>query len=153
MSIHRARVPDIRVDTSLRGVGMQVYEETTLVLQVKQRGHRVVYDPAIRVDHFEADRGASDSRRPREFRPWRDRQHNQTYVVARYYPPHRTAVHVMFSVLVGTSDAPGLVLTARNVLRTRTLRGHVIPLAANVAGRLLGVSTAVRARRVDRARR
>jgi len=153
MSIRRSLVPDIRVDTSLRGVGAQVYEETTLVLQVKQRGHRVIYDPAIQVDHFEADRGALDARQPRELRPRRDRQHNQTYVVTRYYSPHRAAVHFLFSLLVGTSDAPGLLLTARNILRTRTLRGHAVPLMANASGRFLGVLTAVRARWVHPARR
>lgn len=147
MSYRRSRAPDVRVDEWLRGNGAEVHEEASLCLQVKRRGLRVVYDPEIRVDHFEADRGDLDGRQPREYRARRDRQHNQTFVVARYFPLHRTAVHLLFTMLVGSGEAPGLVITARNIARQKTLRGQAVPLLANLSGRCLGVMTAIRATR------
>ena len=158
MSIRRAYVPDIRVERSLRGSGAQVHEGTSLCLHIKQLGFRVVYDPQICVDHYEADRGELDARQPQAFRLRADRQHNQTQVIVTYFPWQRAAVHVLFAVLIGTGDAPGLLVTIRNIVRTKTWRGHVVPLLANVAGRAAGLKTAkrevfgsgVRARRPSR---
>jgi GT2 family glycosyltransferase len=146
MSFDRRRNPDIRFDECLRGQGAEAYEDTTVSLQIRQRGQRVIYDPEIVVDHYEADRGGNDEREPRLLRARRDRQHNQTYVVARYYPPHRTAVHLIYTVAIGMRDSPGVALTIRNILRTRRLRGHLIPLLANVQGRFAGLVTARQAR-------
>jgi glycosyltransferase involved in cell wall biosynthesis len=153
MSFRRGRFPDIRVDELLRGHGAQVHEEASVTLEVKRRGYRVVYDPAITVDHFEADRGQLDARAPVQARPRRDRHHNQTYVVTRYYPPYRAVVHFLFAVLVGTSDAPGLVTTLRDVARSRRLRlRHLELFWTNLRGRVEGVGTALRRSGHDRHR-
>jgi glycosyltransferase involved in cell wall biosynthesis len=146
MSFDRRRNPDVRVDECLRGQGAQVYEETTVCLQIRQRGQRVVYDPEIVVDHHEADRGDNDEREPRLLRPRRDRHHNQAYVVVRYYPVPRAVVHLIYALAIGMEDSPGVALTIRNILRTRRLRGHLVPLLANVQGRFAGLVTALRAR-------
>ncbi|MGI3782252.1 MAG: glycosyltransferase family 2 protein [Janthinobacterium lividum] len=153
MSFDRARNPDLRVDENLRGRGAQVHEETSLCLQLRDRGYRVVYDPEILVDHYEADRGDDDPRSPQVLRARRDRHHNQTYVVARHYPVARLVVHVLYAVVVGMADAPGLLLTLRNIVRTRTLSGHLLPLVANVQGRGAGILSALRWRREHRASR
>ena len=145
MSFRRGQFPDIRVDEQLRGKGAQVHEEASITLEVKRRGFRVVYDPAIAVDHFEADRGHLDARAPVQARPRRDRHHNQTYVVTRYYAPYRALVHFLFAVLVGTSDAPGLVVTVRDIARSRRVRTRHLELFwTNLRGRVEGVGTALR---------
>jgi len=152
MSFARGRHPDLRVDENLRGRGAQVHEETSLCLQLRNRGYRVIYDPEILVDHYEADRGADDARSPQVLRARRDRHHNQTYVVARHYPVARVVVHVVYAVVIGMADAPGFVLTLRNIVRTRTLRGHLLPLVANVSGRAAGLQSALRWHREHRTR-
>ncbi len=147
MSIDRGRFPDIRVDTSLRGRGAEVHEDASVSLQVLRRGLRVVYDPAVRVDHYEASRGDADARSPVDLRGRRDRHHNQTFVVVRYFPLHRAVVHVLYALLLGSSEAPGLAITLRNIVRSRTLRGQLLPFVANVQGRCLGIRTALSLRR------
>ena len=147
MSFDRSKCPDIRVDTSLQGKGAEVHEDASVSLQVLRRGLRVIYDPAVRVDHFEASRDDGDPRAPVEFRARRDRQHNQTFVVVRYFPLHRAAVHLLFTILVGTSDAPGVIITIRNLLRTRTVKRQFAPFLANVQGRVAGTRTALGLRR------
>lgn len=149
MSFDRARCPDIRVDTCLQGQGAEVHEDASVSLQVLRRGLRVVYDPAVRVDHYEGSREDGDARAPVDLRARRDRQHNQTFVVVRYFPLHRAAVHLLFAILVGTSDAPGVVITLRNILRTRSLSRQFGPFRANVQGRLAGTRTAMALRRAS----
>jgi GT2 family glycosyltransferase len=146
MSVSRTLSPALRFDERLRGRGAQVHEDAALCLEVRRAGLRVVYDPEIVVDHYEADRGENDARAPRELRARRDRHHNQTYLVARYYPAHRVVVHVLYAVVVGMADAPGLLLSLRDIVRTRSLRGHLLPLVANVLGRISGLATGVRLR-------
>jgi GT2 family glycosyltransferase len=146
MSIRRTRSPALRFDERLRGRGAQAYEDAALCLAVRRAGLRVVYDPTIVVDHYEADRGENDARAPRDVRARRDRHHNQTYLVARYYPLHRVVVHVLYAVIVGMADAPGLLLSVRDVVRTRSLRGHLLPLVANVLGRISGLVAGARLR-------
>ncbi len=143
MSIDRTRCPDVRVDTCLRGRGAQVHEDASVSLQILRRGLRVVYDPAVRVDHFEASRGDADARSPVDLRGRRDRHHNQTFVVVRYFPLHRAVIHVLYAVLLGSSEAPGLAITIRNMVRSRTVKGHLMPFVANVQGRFLGIKTAL----------
>jgi cellulose synthase/poly-beta-1,6-N-acetylglucosamine synthase-like glycosyltransferase len=146
MSISRIRSPALRFDERLRGRGAQVHEDAALCLEVRRAGLRVVYDPEIVVDHYEADRGENDARAPRDLRARRDRHHNQTYLVARYYPVHRVVVHLLYAVVVGMADAPGLLLSVRDIVRTRSLRGHLLPLVANVLGRTSGLATGARLR-------
>jgi len=151
MSISRARCPGVHFDAQLRGRGAQVHEDAGLCLEVRRRGLRVVYDPAILVDHFEADRGDNDARAPRDLRARRDRHHNQTYLVARYYPWPRVVIHVLYVLVVGMADAPGFVLSVRNALRTRSVRPHLLPLLANTHGRIAGLASGVRVRRDEAA--
>ena len=147
MSVNFGRDRSLRFDERLRGRGAQVHEDAALCLEVHRSGRRVIFDPSIVVDHYEADRGDNDARAPLDLRARRDRHHNQTYLVAGYYPPHRIAVHVLYALVVGMADAPGLLLTLRAVVRTRSLRPHIVPLVANTSGRITGLVSGVRVRR------
>jgi hypothetical protein len=90
-----------------------------MALAVKRRGWRVLYDPAVAVDHYEADRPTGDPRFATDARVAAERAHNQTYVAVRYLPPRRALVHVAFVYLVGTTVAPGLGITALNLVALR----------------------------------
>ena len=68
---------------------------------------------------------------------------NQTFVVARYFPLRRAVVHVLYAVLVGSTEAPGVVITLRNMVRTRSVREHLMPFVANLQGRYAGIRTAL----------
>jgi glycosyltransferase involved in cell wall biosynthesis len=146
MSFDRRAHPSVRVDEHLRGNGAQVHEETSVCLQLRRLGKRVIYDPGIVVDHYEAERGAADERDTGLFVVRRDRSHNQAFVVVRYYPMLRAVTHLVYAMAIGMADSPGVALTLRNMVRRRRLRGHLVPLLANVVGRCAGTATALRAR-------
>ena len=64
MSFRRAAVEGIRFDERLRGTGAQPRADYAFCLVVKRAGWRLIYDPAVAVDHYPAPRlgGIRESR-------------------------------------------------------------------------------------------
>jgi GT2 family glycosyltransferase len=146
MSIRREWLPRLRFDENLRGRGAEPHEDWALALAVRRAGFRVIYDPAIWVDHYEGERIDVDAR----FNPTRrtifDRAHNQTYAGVRYLPLPRALAHTLYALSVGTSNEPGII-----AFLYRLLRGHqpallVQELLHSLTGRITGIRTAVRFR-------
>ena len=114
---------------------------------MRHDGWRVVYDPAIAVDHYEGDRGRLDPRLVGRPDVAADFVHNQTYAAVRYLPRRKAAMHLLFVVLIGTTAAPGLALTARNVLRGEAPGAACAGCGPGCGGRLAGAAhRAARAR-------
>jgi GT2 family glycosyltransferase len=144
MAYRRVALPGF--DTALRGTGAEHLNDWAASLHVSSAGWRVVYDPAIAVDHYEGARD-EDPRLSADRSVAADFIHNQTYAAFRYLPPHRAAIHLAFALAVGTTAAPGLALTLRNLLRDRSPRGAAAELVTTVRARCDGVVTGLRARR------
>ena len=110
MSIRRRYFPCLRFDEHLRGNGAEPHEDWALSLAVRQVGFRVIYDPAIWVDHFEGERIGVDQRSDRT---------GQGGLQPRVQPDvrcrqvsdgrRRAMAHVVYAVLVGSRNAPGIV--------------------------------------------
>jgi glycosyltransferase involved in cell wall biosynthesis len=101
----------IRFDERLRGVGTEHHWELALCLALRRGGYRIVYDPAIAVDHHPQPR-VNDSRmfNPRELR---DARHNETLAVLEYLPAWRGGLHLIWAGAIGTSSAPGIAQLIR----------------------------------------
>jgi cellulose synthase/poly-beta-1,6-N-acetylglucosamine synthase-like glycosyltransferase len=119
MSYRRRALEGLEFDTRLHGGGAEHHNDWAMALAVKRRGWRVLYDPAVAVDHYEVERPAGDPRFATDALVAAQRAHNQTYVAVRYLPPRRALVHVAFAYLVGTTVAPGLGMTAVSLLTLR----------------------------------
>lgn len=143
MAYRRAAIEQIGFDPRLRGVGAQRHSELTLCLAVKRAGWDVVYDPAIAVDHREGPR--FDERNQRGFADLgelRDAAHNELYAMLRWLPWWRKPIVLLYALLVGTREAPGLVIAIERLGREPLSR-----LRAATSGRLRAVGTVLRALR------
>jgi len=150
MSYRREAIAGLRFDTRLLGRGAQHHNDWAMSLAVKRRGWRVLYDPGIVVDHIEAERQADDPRFAEEPRVAAEHAHNQTYIAVRYFPRRRALVHVLYVYLVGTTVAPGLGMTLRNLIaRRQSPATSVREMALALRSRTAGIATALRAGRAE----
>ena len=118
------RLPLLRAvgfDERLRGAGAQVHWELSLCLAMRRSGWRLVYDPAISVRHHVGIRHDADQLHRGRFdvAPHEDAVFNETLVIAEHLAGLRRTAFVAWTVLVGTSDAPGLLQVPRLMFRGR----------------------------------
>ncbi len=117
MSVRRAAVASIRFDTRLRGSGAQPAEDLAFSLAIRKAGWRVLYDPAVSLDHYAARRDeqrhyvASDSFADPD--GFYDFCYNNVIALWPYLSPARRGAHAVWSLLVGMSVRPGLAQVPR----------------------------------------
>lgn len=112
-----AALAPIGFDTRLRGAGAQVHWELCLCFAVKRAGWRLVYDPAIVVDHFPARRFDRDGRNAFNSAATADRAFNFRLALSTINPAWRRAAAFLWHDLIGTRDEPGLVNLLRFLLK------------------------------------
>lgn len=136
MSFRREAVAGVWFDKRLKGDGAQWFNDAAFTLAVKQKGWQVVYDPAVRVDHFLSERKRGDGREAQSPRDVYGVVYNETLILCEYFSPLRRAIYLGFGVTIGTSRAPGLL----QWIRTSLSEGHADRefLAAAIKGRLDG---------------
>jgi GT2 family glycosyltransferase len=154
MSFRREAIATLRFDGRLRGTGAEYLNDWAFTLAVKREGWKVVYDPAVAIDHYEGTRdngdarsaGGSASRSAGQRQAALQRAHNETYIAVRHLPAGRALAHMLFAVTMGSSvaPAPGLALARVGAL------GGPGAAAAEVGGtlraRLAGALAGLRAR-------
>jgi GT2 family glycosyltransferase len=113
MSFRRAAIAELRCDDRLKGTGAQVHFEVTFCLSVKERGWKLIYDPAIAVDHYVAQRFDEDGRENFSALAAVNIAHNETLVLLDHFSPIRRFVYLAWAVLVGTRMTPGFVQLLR----------------------------------------
>jgi glycosyltransferase involved in cell wall biosynthesis/GT2 family glycosyltransferase len=128
---------DLRFDERLLSEGTAPHWELGLCLALRRMGYRVIYDPAIEVEHYPQPR-VDDSR---ELGPSQVRAaaHNETLALLEHLPPMGRMAHLLWTTAVGTRNAPGLAQAARLLLSTGNPRLKL--LLGNLTGRGLAVST------------
>lgn len=121
----------IRFDTRLLGLVTEHHSELHFCLAIKRRGYRIVYDPALAVDHRPAPRAAED----RSFGAQQvlAAAHNETLALLEHLPPRRRVAHLIYSTAIGSRTRPGPVQSARLFAGSRNPRFDL--LGANLAGR------------------
>jgi len=117
------RMSAIRIvgfDTRLRGAGAQVHWEMCLCFALKRASWRIVYDPAIQVDHYLGKRYDSDQRGILDGKVTADRAFNLRLAISDIRPGWLRAAVIVWQFAVGTRDSPGLVWLLRLFFRGKT---------------------------------
>ena len=136
MSYRRAALAGVRFDARLRGSGAQVHNDLALSLAVGRVGWKLLYDPAVAVDHYPAPRHDEDQRHAFNPAAVRNMVHNETLVLLEHLRGVRRVAYALWAPLVGTREAPGLAQWLRFLPSQRGAAGR--KLAASLAGRLDG---------------
>jgi glycosyltransferase involved in cell wall biosynthesis len=111
----RDAIGEMGFETRLRGSGAQVYWEVVLGLGLRSGGWKLVYDPALAVDHYEAARpgetrvGKFDA----ESRDLSDAAYNEALAVWRHLTPAARPVYALWSLFIGSTPSPGLLQAFR----------------------------------------
>ena len=117
MSFRRAAIGTIRFDARLRGRGAQPNDDLAFGLMVRRSGWRLLYDPAVLVDHFsgrrEEVRHYATVAAVTDQRGFKDFAFNEVVALWDELSPARRAAFVAWSVLVGTRVCPGLAQAVR----------------------------------------
>ncbi len=103
----------------LRGAGAQVHWEVALCLDVAAAGWEVAYDPDLQVIHHIAPRFDADQLHRGRFsaEALYDMVWNEHFVVHSRCPAARRTAYRLWSLLVGSADAPGFVHLLRALRR------------------------------------
>lgn len=127
-----------RFDERLRGTGAQMFWELALCLPVRRAGWRLVYDPAIAVDHHVEPRHDTDLRHRGAFSsaPQVDAVHNETLILLENLGSAARLAFIAWALAIGTRNEPGLAQVPRLALRGE---GQVVARwIATVRGRIAG---------------
>jgi len=108
-----AAIKPLGFDTRLRGEGAQVHWELMLGLNLLHRGWRLVYDPAIAVDHFPSIRHDKDQRGVFQADTHYDIVYNETLALSENLTGMHRLAFLTWAALVGTRFAPGLLQYGR----------------------------------------
>jgi GT2 family glycosyltransferase len=125
-------------DRRLRGQGAQVHWELALSLRARRAGYALLYDPAVLVDHYPAERFDRDQRNQLIPAAITDQVHNETLAILEHLPTARRLAFLTWATLSGTRDSPGLLLGLVGAADRRrilpTLRGRLAGLRTFRAG-------------------
>ncbi len=117
---YRARLlRAVGFDTRLAGSSAQLFWELALCLPIRRAGWRLVYDPAIAVEHHVEPRSDGDQLHRGVFAPapLSDAAYNETLVLLENRGDGARAAFMIWALLVGTHHEPGLAQLPRLVLR------------------------------------
>ncbi|WP_248927141.1 glycosyltransferase family 2 protein [Paenibacillus hamazuiensis] len=126
-------------DVRLLGTGAQVHWELSIGLALKKTGWKLVYDPAIAVRHFPAQRFDEDKRN--EFNPQalRNAVHNETLIIMEHISFFRKLGFFLWAGLIGTSHSPGLIRLL--ILLLKPGRHSLLKYYHSLSGRLMGIDS------------
>jgi GT2 family glycosyltransferase len=113
MSFRSSAIVGLRCDDRLKGSGAQVHFEVALCLAVKERGWKLIYDPAIAVDHYPAQRFDEDERKGFSAVATANAVHNETFILLNHRSLPQRLVYICWAAIVGTRSAFGLVQLLR----------------------------------------
>lgn len=131
-------------DEHLAGDGPQVCNDMQVSLRVHVSGWRVVWDPSVAVDHFPAERSDEEHRLNPSLRAAANTVHNQTYVLLSLLTGWHRILTYLFSVLIGSQQAPGPITLPLAIARSGSPARSWFGFRANMRGRVEGLLTFVR---------
>lgn len=139
MSYRHTAVEFIRFDDCLKGQGAQVRNDMAFSLAVRRAGWKMIYDPAVAVDHYPAKRFDEDQRNQFVYEAWKNTVHNETLAMLNYLRNWQKFFFSLWLFLIGTCISVGILQVIR-----LTLRGDRFALkkySASLQGQLLGWKT------------
>lgn len=120
MSFRRQAVVGHGFDERLRGRGAIVHSEMSICLPLRRQRLRVVYDPNIVVRHYPSPRPHGDRRDDLGRDAVLSASHNEALQIIDYFGPAQRVVYVAWGLILGTTEAPGLAVLARDLLAGRS---------------------------------
>jgi GT2 family glycosyltransferase len=141
MSYRVGAIAALQFDTRLLGAGAQLHNDMSFSLRLKRRGWHLLYDPAVAVDHFSAERFDEDERFSRSAAAIFNEAHNETIAILEHLPSNRWPLFLGWAVLVGHRSLPGALQCLRLALMGYS-RWKALPPV--IMGRCLGLKTLVR---------
>ncbi len=139
MSYRTSALENIRFDTRLRGSGAQVHNDLAFSLAVRKAGWKLIYDPKVAVNHYPAQRFDEDKRDQFNKIACVNTAYNETLTLLQYLPPLRRLIYLVWSVLIGTQEAYGVVQVLRFLQSENTLA--LQKFVASMQGRWQGWQT------------
>jgi hypothetical protein len=125
MSYRRRALSGICFDEHLRGRGAQVSNDMAFSLTVRRNGWRLVYDPAVAVDHYPAARSDLDQRNALPPEAAETVAFNQYWTLLNSMAPGpRRTMACRWQQMVGSFAYPGLLHLALGIAQRNKL---VIP--------------------------
>ena len=109
MSFRRTAIAHLRFDDRMRGTGAQVHFEIAFSLAMKRSGWKLIYDPQVEVDHYQAQRFDEDQRDAFNELAFFNAVHNETLALLENLSPIRRFVFMTWALLAGTRKALGIV--------------------------------------------
>ncbi len=113
MSFRRTAITDLFFDERMRGNGAQVHFELAFSLTIKRRGWQIIYDPLVAVNHYPQQRFDEDIRGEFNVTSLTNAVHNETLILMEHFSPLRRMIFLLWSILIGTSTARGILLCLR----------------------------------------
>ncbi|HEY9608349.1 MAG TPA: glycosyltransferase [Allocoleopsis sp.] len=109
MSFRRAAITNRHFDRRMQGSSSQIHFEIEFCLALKKAGWKLIYDPAIAVDHYPGKRFDEDQRNT--FNPLATANivHNETVALLEHLTPFQRAIFLLWAVSVGTRESVGFV--------------------------------------------
>jgi glycosyltransferase involved in cell wall biosynthesis len=117
MSFRVAAIDRIRFDERLRGSGAQVHNELAFSLAVRRKGWKLLYDPAVAVDHYPAARFDEDQRSAASQLAIRNSAFNETLTLLEHLPKPAQIIFLGWALLIGARDLPGCLQAVRLGIR------------------------------------
>ncbi len=127
MTFRQSAIGQLRFDKRLRGTGAQPYEDMTFSLAVKCSGWKIIYDPAVVVDHHSDN---TDNPRSYVFNAQQEKfnkldmmnlGYNQTIMLWGYLSLERRIAFLIWSSCIGSKHAPGFLQAIRLTFKLKIL--------------------------------
>ena len=113
MGFRRSAVDGLSFDRRLRGFGAQYRNDLAFSLELKRRGWRIVYDPAVSVDHFSGQRYGDDQRGVFSASAVEEAAYNETLILMDHLHFHGRVAHILFAFFVGDKYLAGVAQSIR----------------------------------------
>ena len=144
-----APLKEIGFDTRLLGKGAQVNWELGLGFAFRRAGWKLLYDPAVCLEHHESVRHDNDQMHRTgqyDYEVHFNAVHNETIFLWEHLSLPRRAAFLAWAFAVGTRGEPGAALAALHLLQRNTqyLRRFPSHYAARIAGIRTAQKTAAR---------
>lgn len=124
MSFRREAIRHTRFGRGLRGNSAQFGEDVALSLEVHRAGWKLVYDPAVAVDHYPGRLPpGTDHRSLEDQQSLLDGTFNETVLLLEYLKPPGRVVFLLWTILVGTRLLPGPLMGVYLLLTTGSVGG------------------------------
>lgn len=116
MSFNGDLLRAIKFDHRLKGTGAQVHNELAVALAIRGKGRKLIYDPAILVDHYPAERFDEDMRGPQSILALSNATYNLFFILLGESTGLNRLLIWHWYQLIGTSTAPGLLQICRSMI-------------------------------------